>query len=478
MEKIKCKECLIGRKILVTIAVLVLIRILYFFPLPGVQISAVLQFFQQHIRPQGGNWIDLIALLHIGKLRNISLGSLGIMPFVNACVILQIVGFLVPGFMQKFFSGKDNRKKMMFVTLIIALILSAAHAFLISLDVELLNTFPDFNILSYSGALFKITTVLSLTAMAMLYILLSQIINKFGFGNGVGMIFAVEVIMRVAFAVDQLIVFWGRKMIGPGHMIIFAAITIAFIYFARKITRYLKKIELCTSEGENFSISIRPFWMGIWPLIATEIIFSHLELPLNIGLFLSVCAAIIFFTFLYAKIIYQPRHFYELILKHGCKIQKANSKKIVDHLNYATLRAAILSIFLFIAIYYLPVMLPMMLKVSFISAGVFGTFGLIILVGAHYDIKRQAKFFQKIRSLPLKQWSLLNTAADETEAQIQKATLRGFGIMTEIKPSHFSWGLPIRTAASGYYLYVPYEDKIKAAKLLKDIELDWKSRTV
>lgn len=476
MEKIKCKECLIGRRIIVTIAVLVLVRILYFFPLPGVEIKAILEFFQKHIRPQGGNWIDLMALLHIGKLRNISSGVLGIMPFVNACIILQIIGFLVPGFMRRFFQGKDNRQKMMFATLILTLILSIVHAFLISLDIELLNTFPDFKILSFNGILFQVTTVLSLAAMTMLFVLFSHIINKFGFGNGVGMIFAMEVIIRLTFAVDQLVVFWGRKMIGPEHLMIFVAVSVAFIYFARKTTRYLKKVEFCTREGENFFISIRPFWMGIWPLIITEIIFSHLEVSFNIGSFAAVCLVIIFFTLLYAKIIYHPRYFYELILRHGCKMQKTNNKKIVDYLNQATLYAVSLSVVLFIAIYYLPIILPMLLKVSFVSAGIFGTFGIIILVGAHYDIKRQAKFFQKIRSLPLKQWSLLNIADDETEAQIQKAALRGFGIMTEVKPSHFSWGLPIRTIASGYYLYVPYEDKIKAAKILKQIEIEWKSK--
>lgn len=51
----KSDECLIGQRILITIAVLVLVRVLYFLPLPGVNLSAVFNFYKQHIQTQGGD---------------------------------------------------------------------------------------------------------------------------------------------------------------------------------------------------------------------------------------------------------------------------------------------------------------------------------------------------------------------------------------------------------------------------------------
>ncbi|MCG2711290.1 MAG: hypothetical protein L6416_03065 [Candidatus Omnitrophica bacterium] len=474
----KYDECLIGKRILVTIAVLVLARFFYLVPLPGVNLSAVFKFYKQHVQAQGGGLMDLMALLHIGKLRNISLGSLGIMPFINACIILQIISFLIPGFNRKFFHEKGGRFKMMFATVIIALILSVYYGYQVSLELELLNKFPGFNLLKFTGLPFQITTILSLCSIALIFIMLTQVINKSGFGNGVGIIFSVEVIIRLIFAADQLVVFWGRNLIGMKNLIVFSVVTIAFIYFARKITRIVNKIELSTDNDEYFHISIRPVWMGIWPLIITEIVFSYFEISLNAASFFMFLITIIFFTLVYAKIIYQPRRFYELILAHKCKIKEVNSKKIIDYLNTSITKTITLSAILFVAIYYLPVILPLLLNISFMSAGIFGTFGLIILVGLYHDLKRQFKFFRKIRSLPLEQWTLLDIASDETEAEIKKACLRSRSIMNEIKPSHFSWGLPIRTAASGYYLYVPFEDKIRAARVLEQAQKEWLSRSL
>lgn len=474
----KCDACLIGKRILVTAAVLLFVRFLYFLPLPGVNLSAVLDFYKQHIKAQGGSWMDLMALLHIGKLRNISLSSLGVMPFINACIILQIISFLVPGLNRKFFYKQHGRSKLMNATVVIALILSIFYGYNASMDLELLNQFPDIKLLSFTGLAFQITTILSLCVTTLLLIMLVQIINKYGFGNGAGMIFSVEVLIRFIFAGDQLLVFWGRNLIGMKHLIVFGSIAIAFVYFARRITRIVNKIELCTDNDEHFHISMRPVWMGVWPLIITEIVFSYFEVAFNVGSFFMVMITIIFFTLVYAKIIYQPRRFYELILGHRCKIKEAKDKKIIDHLNASITKAIILSAVLFIAIYYLPVILPLLLKISFMSAGIFGTFGLIILVGVYHDIKRQLKFFRKIRSLPLKQWTLLDIASDETEAEVKKACLRSRSIMNEIKPSHFSWGLPIRTIASGFYLYVPLEDKEKALQVLEQIQKEWRNKSL
>ena len=473
-----CNECLVGQRILITIAVLVLARFLYFVPLPGVNVSAVLEFYKQHIQTQGGGFIDLMALMHIGRLRNISLSSLGLMPFINACIILQIISFLVPGLNRKFFHEKDGRSKMMLATVIIALIMSVFYGYQASHDLELLNRFPDFNLLKFGGLPFQITTILSLCAVTLIFIMLTQIINKKGFGNGVGIIFSVEVIIRFIFAGDQLVVFWGRNLIGMKHLVVFSGITIAFLYFARKITRSVNRIELCTDNDEHFHISIRPVWMGIWPLIITEIVFSYFQVSFDVGSFIMVLIALIFFTLVYAKIIYQPRRFYELILAHKCKIKEAKNKKIIDYLNASITKTITLSAILFIAIYYLPIILPLLLKISFMSAGIFGAFGLIILVGVYHDTKRQLKFFRKIRSLPLKEWTLLDVASDETEAEVKKACLRSRSIMNEIKPSHFSWGLPIRTIASAFYLYVPLEDKIKAEQVLEQTQKEWRSQAL
>ena len=183
MEVEKYNECSLFRRVMVSLAVVLLVRCLYFVPVPGVNLSAVIEFYQQQIKPHGGGPMDMIALLHIGKLRNISLCSLGIMPFVNACIILQIISFLVPGLNRKFFFKKNGRSKMMLATIIIALMLSVFYGYQASLDLELLNQFPGFSLLNFSGFPFHLSTILSLSAIGLVFVLLTQLINKYGFGN-------------------------------------------------------------------------------------------------------------------------------------------------------------------------------------------------------------------------------------------------------------------------------------------------------
>jgi hypothetical protein len=246
----------------------------------------------------------------------------------------------------------------------------------------------------------------------------------------------------------------------------------------RFVTRFREEIKFTTPENEIFFISVKPFWPGVWPLILSEVIFSFFEIGVDAVSFIAVCATIAFFTLLYLKIVYQPRRFYELLLAHHCTLCEPQTKRIEDHLNRAVVRGMSLSIMLFIVLYYVPVLLPLVFKISFLSAGVFGAFGVIVIAGVYYDTMRQIKFFHKLAKLPVKEWSLLNVTCDEAESEVKKACLRGHGIMTEINPSHFSWGLPIRTVASGYFLYVPSPARAEALAILETLQSVWREKAV
>jgi preprotein translocase subunit SecY len=468
----------IFKRIMFSLGALIFVRILYFIPLPGVRIDAVIDFYNQNIVSKGGGFFDMLALLHVGKMRNLSLFSMGIIPFINSCIIVQIIGFLVPGINRKFFYGQNVTQVLRSATIIVAILLSGFHAYFIGLDVDLLNSFPGLNILSFDGILFQATTMLSVIVAVIFFIMLSEMINKYGIGNGVAVIFASEILIRFVFALDQVSIFYARELIDLSQLLIFGFICLMFITFARYITSFCYRIDFCTPDDQQFHINIRPIWIGVWPLIITEITLSFFEISLNFYSFFTVLATCAFISFLYAKIIYQPRRFYEMLLARGCKSKKNQKKKIEDCLNNAMVYCICLSIALFMVMYYLPVLLSAGLKVSFLSSAMFGPFGLIILVGLFYDISRQVRFYKKLSHYPKKKWELLTVANDEVYAQIEKAFLRSQGIAAAVRPSHFSWGLPIRTIASGYALYVDYQDREKALSIIDDLQAKWQSRSI
>ncbi len=478
MQKKNSNKYMIMQRLLISLLAVIFVRMLYFIPLPGVKIEALVGFYQQHIFSQGGSFFDLMYLLHFGKLRNLSVFSLGIMPFIQACLLVQIIGFLVPGVNRKFFSGKGNSQLMTVFTLLAAVFISAFHAYFVALDVELLNSFPGFDIIGYEGLLFQATTILSIIGGVIILIIVSEFINRFGLGNGVAVIFSSEILLRFVFAIDQVSIFYGRNLIDLARLMLFGFICLIFIWFARYVTLFNRKIEFCASDDEKFFIRIRPLWIGVWPLIITESILSFFDISLNILSFFTVvftCAAA---SFLYAKIIYQPRRFYEVLLARKCKAHKNQGKMIEDALNQAMIYCICLSVCLFTSMYYLPIILPKGLKISFLSSGLFGAFGIIILIGLFYDILAQIRFLKRIHKFPDMEWQFLAIAQDEVHAEVEKACLRSHGIMSEINPSHFNWGMPIRTVASGYSLYVSKKDKSRALSIINRVKAEWHEKSI
>ncbi|MBU4304425.1 MAG: hypothetical protein KJ893_02190 [Candidatus Omnitrophica bacterium] len=479
MAEILSKQGALARRFLVTVGVILLVRLIYCIPVPGVQLRPIIELYHEHIQTYGGSWFDFMSLFHVGRLRNISLFSLGIMPFINACIIIQIIGYLVPEVKKIIFQNKDGRRNMMLAALAVTLLLSAMHAYSISLKIELLDDFPDIQLLYCSGLSFQVLAVISLCAAVMILVLLSEVVNRFGVGNGVGVIFVSEVLVRLILAFDQVMQFYAREVIQRHQVILFFVVVAVFLYFARKITRFRKKIELSTHEGgEKFFISVRPFWSGVWPLIIAEAVFSMFEFYLKGSSLFAVAATIVFFSLLYVKAVYNPRRFYEQVLSHNCRSCEQQGKRIEDFLNHAVLQCVLLSALLFGVIFSLPLLLPFILNVSFLSAGIFGSFGLVMLVGMHYDIARQVKFYQRIKRLPIQEWWRLDVARDEAEAEVKKACLRSHGVMTEIRPSHFAWGMPVMTIASGYSLFVPTENVDMARQLLEKMQAAWKEKEI
>jgi Preprotein translocase subunit SecY len=97
MTKIVYKDENLWMRVLITLAIVFCARMLYFFPVPGVDLKALFGLYQRHIHTQGGRLVGFDPIAACGAAAHISICALGIMPFINACIIVQIIGFLVPG---------------------------------------------------------------------------------------------------------------------------------------------------------------------------------------------------------------------------------------------------------------------------------------------------------------------------------------------------------------------------------------------
>ena len=459
------------RRVIFTVGTIIGLRLLYLMPVPGVQMRTIFMIYQQHVQPQGGSWVDVLTLLHAGKLRVISLFALGLMPYVNACIITQIVMFLVPGLQARWFSGRRGHSRLFSWTVIVALILSVAHAAEMVRSLEVINRFPGFQILNFTGLPLYVSTIIAMSAAVMFLIFWSEVLNGIGIGNGVGVIFFSEVLIRLGLAMHQMILMAQRRGIAWPQLALLAALLILFVYGIRLLSRRAVQVPFATHAGEQFVITMRPEWVGVWPVIMGEAILSMFGVSLSLYAMLGMAVIIVFFNLLFFKIVYQPRRFYEAILEHHCvAVNMSDSRqRIEDMMNQAALRSIVLSTTLLLAMYFLPLLLPFCCGISFLSAGMFGTFGVIILSGVVDDIAAQARFFRAIRGYPLQEWKMVQAWHDEPEAQIQAACLHSHGVTVLLKPSHFIWGLPIGTVASQYALYVPAGQVTQARTVLEQL---------
>lgn len=463
----------LARRVAVTIGMVILVRLAYFLPVPGVRIEALAELYQQHIQPQGGALRDLMLLFHVGKLRNISVFALGIMPFMNACIMLQIIAFLVPGMYKRFFNLANDRRHIVTATVMLSVVLSCMYAVGAAKEITLFDAVSPVKFAVVHGPLFTAGIICSMSAATLILFAFSRLIARYGIGNGIGVLFASEIIVRSVFAVDQLAVFFARGTITAGQLSGFIAVAAVFIALTAWATHWAIRLSCRTAEQQDFFISIRPYWTGVWPLLFAESVLATSELPLTVVAAGMVLLVIAFFSLLYVKLVYRPRRFYELILSHQCRMCAADKKHIEDCLNHAVMRCVSVSMVIFAGCYFLPVLMPLTFKVSFMSAGILGAFGVPVIVGLWQDISRQMVFYRAVNAAPEQQWTLLDIADDESEAEIVSAYLRGKGIPGHILPSHLSWGMPIHTAASDYRLFVPQTMREKAQVLVQNLRAQW-----
>src|SRR3989344_6848254 len=189
-------------KILFTVAIIVISRVLAFIPIPGVDPSALRNLFS------GSQSLDqvlrLLDLFSGGTLLNFSIIALGLNPYINASIIMQLLGIAVPKFEELQKEGEYGRQKINQYTryLTVPLALVQAYGILILIrrnSPELIGDLSPFNLLAI---------ILTMTAGTILLMWLGELITEQGIGNGISILIFAGIIARlpVAFAQTKAIV--------------------------------------------------------------------------------------------------------------------------------------------------------------------------------------------------------------------------------------------------------------------------------
>ena len=401
-------------RIFYTLGLLLIYRFGSFVVVPGIDPNALSQLAEQ---VSGTGLLGLLDIFSGGAFANASIFALGVMPYISASIIMQLVGMVIPYFQRMQREGESGRRKMnqwtRYLTILVLLLQGSAYI------ANLYNRLPDAAfVLGRANFLFKISTLVVLTAGTMFVMWLGEKITDKGLGNGISLIIMVGIVARLPQAL--LVEFNTRLSEAVGGMVMFfVEIVLLYLVFmgtisvlqaVRKVpVQYAKRIVGNKQYGGvRQYIPLKLNAANVMPIIfAQAIMFIPMFFGGKVGAAMAnysgfwynlvFALLVILFTYFYTAIIVNPNMMADELKRNGgfipgVKPGKETSRYLDTIMTRITLPG---SIFLaFVAI--LPAFASK-LGVSQQFSLFFGGTSLLILIGVILDTLKQIESYLLLR---------------------------------------------------------------------------------
>jgi preprotein translocase subunit SecY len=424
------------KRIWFTLGALIVARIGAYIPLPGIDAAAFAQIFQQH----SGGVLGMVDMFSGGAISRMTVFALGIMPYISASIIMQLLTSVSPQLEQLKKEGESGRKKINQYTRYGTVGLAAIQAFGMANGLIKLAG-PSGSAVIDPGINFIVTAVFTLTAGTCFLMWIGEQITARGIGNGISLIIFAGIVARLPTAVEQMLQQLWTGSIGGTFVLIVAVMVVAVItgivFFERAqrrlIVQYPKRqVGTKMFGGESSHLPLKLNSSGVIPPIFAS---SLLLLPLTVAGFYGssagaptwlqtvmtyvghgkplyivlYCALIVFFAFFYTAIVFNPDETADNLKKYNGFIPGIRpGKNTAEYLDYVLTRLTVLG-----AAYLCVVCaLPEILIANYAIPFYFGGTSLLIVVSVTMDTVAQ------IHS---------HLLAHQYEGLIKKAKLRGRG---------------------------------------------------
>jgi preprotein translocase subunit SecY len=391
------------KRLYFTLGMLVVVRLGSHLPLPGVNKEALTNLFAQ------GGILGFFDLFAGGALSRFSVFALGIMPYINASIIMQLLTAVIPTLEQWAKEGEEGRDKITKITRYSTVFLAIVQAFGISVWLQ------NMGVLMISGFSFRFLLLITLTAGTCFLMWLGEQITDFGIGNGISIIIFAGIIAQIPSELAQTI-----KLLQVGEISIISLLSLIIIGIIvvggviaiqqgqRRIpVQYAKRvIGRKMYGGQSTHIPLRVNQAGVIPIIFAS---AFLLFPATIAQFFqnitfmkSMAAAlspgqplylvlysilIILSTFFYSAITFNPINLADNMKKYGGFIPGIrpgkNTSVFIDHImTRITLSGAI-----FLTI--IAILPNILIKITGITTFYFGGTSILIMVGVALETVQQ-----------------------------------------------------------------------------------------
>jgi preprotein translocase subunit SecY len=398
------------KRVIFTLLILLVERVGTHVPVPGINSRVLLDYFSS---AQGGGLLGLYDLFAGGAFSRATVFALGIMPYISASIIIQLLGAVMPFFQRLQKEGEEGRKKITQYTRYGTVMIAALQAYGVSIFLESIELNGVAAVVD-KGWDFRLLTMITLTAGTILIMWFGEQITERGIGNGISLIIFIGIIARLPDAIldeVQQIMGKNRELLTEVALV---AIMVACVASVVALTQGTRKIPVQYAKrvvgrkvygGQSTHIPLRVNTAGVMPIIFAQ---SIMFIPATVAQFFpksefmqSVAQVfdlqstvywivygilIIFFTYFYTAIAFNPVDVADNMKKHGGFIPgvrpgKHTSEFIDNILMKITLPG---SIFLAVIAIF-PHLITSTMNVSYNFASFFGGTSLLIIVGVALD---------------------------------------------------------------------------------------------
>ncbi len=410
------------RRLLITGTLIAVYRIGCYIPTPGIDGQALAEFFRRIASTQGGTLFGIINMFSGGAMERLTIFALGIMPYISASIILQLLTAVIPALEKIAKEGRAGHEKINQYTRYGTVALSIVQSFFIALWLEDPARFEGLRIVLNPGLGFRLLTVLTLTTGTIFIMWLGEQIQERGIGNGISLVITAGIISRIPTAINQLFVLLSpfaasRRQIQPFTLLVMAGLLVFVVFAVVGITQAYRKIPVQYARrivgrkiygGQATYIPLKVDTSGVIAIIFAQSIllfpatlasfipnpaFQRFAQGLMRGQFLytaSYALLIMFFCYFYTAIVFNPTDISENMKKYGGFIPGIRpGAPTAEYLDYVMTRVTLAGAIFIAVIAILPDFIMAWLKIPYLVASFFGGTGILITVGVMLDTIKQ-----------------------------------------------------------------------------------------
>lgn len=419
------------QRVLFTLGMIFCCRIIEIVPTPGVnpaELQRIIESVQTRI---GGGFLAFVDLFSGGALAQCAVGALGIMPYISASIILQLMTALVPALERLAREGEPGRQKLNQYTRYLTILISIIQAsfFAVSLENPQALGIPTQVVLD-PGWGFRLMTILTMTTGTMILMWLGDQITEYGIGNGISIIITINILSRLPRALAQGSSLFigrggGKAPFGLFHLIGLILLMVFVVAGAILLTQGQRRIPIHMAKrvvgrkvygGQNTYMPLRVNYSGVMPLIFASVMIefptallrmSNWQFLKQIGnafntetwLYMGIYGILIFFfSYFWVATQFNPIQIADDLKRNGGYVPGIRpGTPTAEYLDTTMSRVTLIGAIGLTAIAVIPSIMYRHFGIPWLVASFFGGTSLLIVVGVFLDTMKQIESYLLMR---------------------------------------------------------------------------------